>query len=75
MQLELLLYNILRNIRERDITMKFKRIFIAACLMGALIAGGCSKQQKKAEPVLTKSQVVDQTKKSFKSGEVIQSIR
>lgn len=26
--------------------MKFKRIFIAACLMGALIAGGCSKQQK-----------------------------
>lgn len=55
--------------------MKFKRIFIAACLMGALIAGGCSKQQKKSEPVLTKSQVVDQTKKSFKSGEVIQSIR
>lgn len=54
--------------------MKFKKIFIAISLGTALILGGCS-QQKKAEPVLTKNQVVKKTQKSLKSGQVIQSIK
>lgn len=54
--------------------MKFKKIFIAISLGTALVLGGCS-QQKKAEPVLTKNQVVKKTQKSLKSGQVIQSIR
>lgn len=55
--------------------MKFKKIFIAISLGAALVLGGCSQQKKAADPVLTKSQVVKKTQKSFKSGQVIQSIR
>ncbi|WP_236629393.1 MULTISPECIES: hypothetical protein [Lactobacillus] len=56
--------------------MKFKKLIIACAAFTALIAGGCSKQQsKKAEPVLTKSQVIKKSQKTFKSGQVIQSLR
>lgn len=55
--------------------MKFKKIFIAIGLGAALVLGGCSQQKKAAEPVLTKNQVIKKTQQTFKSGQIIQSIR
>ena len=55
--------------------MKLKKVFIGISLAALFLLGGCS-QKKKANPnpVLTKSQVVQKAKKSFKSGQVIQSV-
>ncbi|WP_308557465.1 hypothetical protein [uncultured Lactobacillus sp.] len=53
--------------------MKLKKIFIGISLATLFLLGGCS-QQKKADPVLTKDQVVQKAKKDFRSGQVIQSV-
>lgn len=53
--------------------MKLKKVLIGISFAALLLLGGCS-QQKKAEPVLTKNQVVQKAKKDFKSGQVIQSV-
>lgn len=55
--------------------MKFKKIFLGLTVMMAFLAGGCSQQKKKAEPILTKNQVIEKSQKGFKSGQVIQSLR
>lgn len=56
--------------------MKFKKLFLGLTVVAALIAGGCQQKKKAApEPVLTKSQVIKKSQKSFKSGQVVQSIR
>lgn len=55
--------------------MKFKKIFLGLTLAAALLAGGCSQQKKKTEPVLTKDEVIQKSQKGFKSGQVIQSLR
>lgn len=54
---------------------KLKKAFIGISFAALFLLGGCS-QQKKANPnpVLTKSQVVQKAKKSFRSGQVIQSV-
>lgn len=55
--------------------MKFKKFWLIPLLLFlAMGIAGCNKQ-KKAAPVLTKTQVINKAKKSFKSGQVIQSIR
>ncbi|EEJ71422.1 hypothetical protein HMPREF0548_1719 [Lactobacillus ultunensis DSM 16047] len=55
--------------------MKVKKVFIGISLTAVFLLSGCSQQQqKKAEPVLNKTQVVQKAKKSFKSGQVIQSV-
>lgn len=56
--------------------MKFKNLFLGLTVAAALLAGGCSQQKKqKAEPVLTKNEVIQKSQKGFKSGQVIQSLR
>lgn len=55
--------------------MKFKKVFIAIGLCTALVLGGCSQQKKTAAPVLTKNQVIKKTQQTFKSGQIVQSIR
>ncbi|WEV36831.1 hypothetical protein [Lactobacillus sp. ESL0677] len=54
--------------------MKFKKIIIGLSLAAALIVGGCSKKQQKSEPILTKSQVINASQKTFKSGQVKQTV-
>lgn len=55
--------------------MKLKKVFIGVSLAAVFLLSGCSQQkQKKADPVFNKTQVVQQAKKSFKSGQVIQSV-
>ncbi|MDY5960503.1 MAG: hypothetical protein SPJ53_04120, partial [Lactobacillus amylovorus] len=54
---------------------KLKKAFIGISLATLFLLGGCSQQKKTtADPVLTKSQVVQKAKKSFRSGQVIQSV-
>lgn len=54
---------------------KLKKAFIGISLATLFLLGGCSQQKKNtADPVLTKSQVVQKAKKSFRSGQVIQSV-
>lgn len=56
--------------------MKLKKLFIyiSLALTAMLVLAGCSQKQKKAAPVLNKTQVVQKMQKGFKSGQVIQSI-
>ena len=54
--------------------MKIKKLMLGLSLMAALIAGGCSKPKKQSEPILTKSQVIKCSQKSFKSGQAKQVI-
>ncbi|MDF7668763.1 hypothetical protein [Lactobacillus sp. ESL0703] len=54
--------------------MKFKKIIIGLSLAAALIVGGCSKKQKTSEPILTKTQVINASQKTFKSGQVKQNV-
>ncbi|WEV70748.1 hypothetical protein OZY43_07380 [Lactobacillus sp. ESL0785] len=54
--------------------MKFKKIILGLSLVAALIAGGCSKQKKQSQPILTKTQVVQKAEKSFKSGQAKQIV-
>ena len=54
---------------------KLKKTFIGISLAALFLLGGCSQQKKTtAKPVLTKTQVVQKAKKSFRSGQVIQSV-
>lgn len=56
--------------------MKLKKLWFLPILMLGLILTACSNQKtKKAAPVLTKSQVIKKAQKTFKSGQVIQSVR
>lgn len=43
-------------------------------VIAALISGGCSKQKKQADPVLTKPQVIKKAQRSFKSGQAKQLV-
>lgn len=54
--------------------MRFKKTLIGISLATLFLLGGCSNQQKKAKPALTKTQVVKRVKQNFKSGQVIQSV-
>ena len=54
--------------------MKFKKLIVGITVLAALVVTGCSKQQKKAQPILTKTQVINKSQKSFKSGQVKQSL-
>ncbi|MCT6877386.1 MAG: hypothetical protein M3Z39_04120 [Lactobacillus apis] len=54
--------------------MKFKKLLMGLSLIAALAAGGCSKQKKQSEPILTKSQVIKCSQKSFKSGQAKQVV-
>ena len=51
--------------------MKLKKTIIGLSFAALFLLGGCSKQEKKAAPALTKTQVVQKMKKGFQSGEVI----
>lgn len=64
------------NNKERDLLliMKFKKLIVGITVLAALVVTGCSKQQKKAQPILTKTQVINKSQKSFKSGQVKQSL-
>lgn len=55
---------------------KFRKIMTAFLAAGAmLILTGCHHTQKQAQPVLTKQEVVQKSQKTFKSGQLIQSLR
>lgn len=54
--------------------MKLKKTIIGLSFAALFLLGGCSKQEKKATSALTKTQVVQKAKSSFKSGQVIQSV-
>ncbi|BDR61094.1 DUF6612 family protein [Lactobacillus xylocopicola] len=54
--------------------MKPKKILLGLGLVTALLVSGCSNQQKKTEPVLTKTAVIKRSQKSFKSGQVKQVV-
>lgn len=54
--------------------MKLKKAIIDISFAVVFLLSGCSSQQKKADPVLNKDQVVQKVRKSFKSGQVIQSV-
>ena len=54
--------------------MKLKKAIIGISLAAVFLLSGCSPKEKKADPVLNKTQVVQKMKKGFKSGQVIQSI-
>ena len=54
--------------------MKLKKTIIGLSFAALFLLGGCSKQEKKAVPALTKTQVVQKMKKGFQSGQVIQSV-
>lgn len=54
--------------------MKLKKTIIGLSFAVLFLLGGCSKQEKKATSALTKTQVVQKAKSSFKSGQVIQSV-
>lgn len=54
--------------------MKLKKTIIGLSFAALFLLGGCSKQEKKAAPALTKTQVVQKMKKGFQSGQVIQSV-
>ncbi|MEB3362908.1 hypothetical protein SDC49_02035 [Lactobacillus sp. R2/2] len=43
-------------------------------IAAVLVAGGCSKPKKQSEPILTKSQVIKCSQKSFKSGQAKQTV-
>lgn len=64
----------LSNRRETFFIMKFKKTIIAVSLAAVFLLGGCSKKEKKASPVLNKTQVVKKVKTNFKSGQSIQSV-
>ena len=54
--------------------MKFKKVLLSIGVVIALVSSGCSKQKKQADPVLTKTQVIQKSQKSFKSGEAKQIV-
>lgn len=54
--------------------MKFKKLLLSVGVVAALISGGCSKQKKQAEPILTKTQVIKKAQKTFKSGRAKQVV-
>ena len=54
--------------------MKFKKLILGLSIAAALVAGGCSKPKKQSEPILTKSQVIKCSQKSFKSGQAKQTV-
>lgn len=54
--------------------MKLKKTIIGLSFAVLFLLGGCTKQEKKATSALTKTQVVQKAKSSFKSGQVIQSV-
>ena len=56
--------------------MKLKKLwFLPILLMGLMLTGCSNNKEKKAAPILTKSQVIKKSQKAFKSGQVIQSIK
>lgn len=50
--------------------MKLKKAIIGIALAAVFLLSGCSQKEKKADPVLNKTQVVQKMKKGFKSGQV-----
>lgn len=58
----------------KEIIMKLKKAIIGISLAAVFLLSGCNQKEKKADPVLNKTQVVQKMKKGFKSGQVIQSI-
>ena len=56
--------------------MKFKKIFFAVPILAAFLLAGCNQQKKETAPKnLTKTEVIKKSQKSFKSGQVIQSLK
>lgn len=57
--------------------MKIRKLWLLPILLLGLVLAGCSNKSntKKSATALTKTQVVQKAKKSFKSGQVIQSVR
>ncbi len=45
--------------------MKFKKLIVGITVLAALVVTGCSKQQKKAQPILTKTQVINKSQKKL----------
>lgn len=54
--------------------MKFRKLLLGLGITAALLTGGCAKQKKQAEPILTKTQVIEKSQKSFKSGQAKQIV-
>lgn len=54
--------------------MKFKKILLALSIAVALVTSGCTKQEKQTEPILTKTQVIERSQKTFKSGQAKQIV-
>ncbi|MEK2481588.1 hypothetical protein AAAB32_10080, partial [Lactobacillus acidophilus] len=54
--------------------MKLKKGLIGISFAEVFLLSGCSSQKKKADPVLNKDEVVQKPRKSFKSGQVSQSV-
>lgn len=60
--------------RETLTTMKFKKLLFGIGIIAVLLSSGCAKQKKQTEPVLTKTQVIEKSQKSFKSGQAKQIV-